>query len=247
MNAIAWNEVVSRRLLLVAALLAGWVPVVKPFEHPESLLGISGTIAIVFAIVSGLAVGGGLLGRDLVERRLSFWFNQPISGWAIFLGKFLGGAAVVVAATLLVELPGLVVRFGSVRASEIGLVAGLLVSVAVAAIAVGIVLGVQVRVLSAWTLVDLVLCAVLVWVVLQANGLVSAAISKNFDALFRAMQIEAGFALLAVVALLASGAAAVVVGRTDPAQVRRALSVTLLATLTPLAIGFWIWAHVFSA
>lgn len=248
MIAIAWHELSSRRLLLVAALLAGVLPLGKTLGHPEAMLAVSGVIALVFAAVSGLAVGAGLIGPELAQRRLSFWFHQPVSGGSIYLGKLLGGAAVVFAGTLLVELPALVLRIGAWRASEAGYGTLLLGGVAVSAIAVGIVLGMELRIVPRWTGIDLALGCTVVWLVVRANQLVDDALpGKQPGAVIDVLKVETIFAGLAVLALLAAGGAAVIVGRTELDRARKALSTTLVVTLAPLAIGLWAWARAFAA
>src|SRR4051812_17807229 len=105
MKTIAWDELVSRRLLLLAALPAGVLPLAKTLGKPTTMLPVAGVIAVSFALVAALAVGVGLIGRELAERRLSFWFHQPVSGGSIFFGKLLGGWGIVFASAALVFVP----------------------------------------------------------------------------------------------------------------------------------------------
>jgi len=106
---IARREVHERRFLLAAAAVLGLgaailriVPSAWAKELGESL-----TLLLVLAFPAGaaLAVGSSLIGRDLAERRLSFYFSRPLSAGALWAGKFLGGAALVAGAFLCCYVP----------------------------------------------------------------------------------------------------------------------------------------------
>jgi hypothetical protein len=106
---IARREVHERRFLLGAAavlsLVAGILRVVpSPWAKD---LGESLTLLLLLAFPAGaaLAVGSSLIGRDLAERRLSFYFSRPLSAGSLWAGKFLGGAVLVSGAFLCCYVP----------------------------------------------------------------------------------------------------------------------------------------------
>lgn len=97
---IAWREVRERRFLLAAAatlgLLAG---ILNVAPGPAWTRGFGEILMLVlflaFPTSVALAVGSSLIGRDLAEGRLSFYFSRPLSSAALWAGKFLGGAVLV--------------------------------------------------------------------------------------------------------------------------------------------------------
>src|SRR5688572_31008663 len=102
--AIARREVRERRSLLAAALILGLLPVALkrllpvPADDIGELLSI--LLYLAFPTAVALAVGASIVGRDVVERRLGFYFSRPLSAGALWGGKFLGGALLVTAAYL---------------------------------------------------------------------------------------------------------------------------------------------------
>ena len=53
-------------------------------------------------------LGSTIVGRDLSDRRLGFYFSRPLRGWTIFLGKLGGVLAVALGSTALVLTPSVV-------------------------------------------------------------------------------------------------------------------------------------------
>ena len=109
---IARREVRERRFLLAAAAVLGLVAgILRVVPSPWAKdLGESLTLLLLLAFPAGaaLAVGSSLIGRDLAERRLSFYFSRPLSAGSLWAGKFLGGAALVGGAFLCCYVPMLV-------------------------------------------------------------------------------------------------------------------------------------------
>jgi hypothetical protein len=106
---IAAREVRERRFLLVAALLVGMLPVVTTL-WPSLVPAADGELVTLFLGLAfppavALAVGASVIGRDLAEGRLGFYFARPISGFTLWSGKVLGGSALVVLTLALVVVP----------------------------------------------------------------------------------------------------------------------------------------------
>jgi hypothetical protein len=107
---IARQEVSTRRFLLAAAAalsLLAWIlrAVLPPGWSRELGQSLALVLFLAFPIAAAIAVGSSLVGRDLAEGRLSFYFSRPLSAGALWAGKFLGGAILVAGAFLCCYLP----------------------------------------------------------------------------------------------------------------------------------------------
>jgi hypothetical protein len=100
---VATRELRERsRLLVVAAALA-----ILPFavalapgargNRSQVIMIIGASLAINYAFALALAMGVSTIGRDLSEKRLSFYFSKPISPLALWTGK--AGASLLIAIT----------------------------------------------------------------------------------------------------------------------------------------------------
>src|SRR5687767_6382601 len=123
---VATRELIERKLIFVAALVLGLLILASPLlPMPQGAAG--GAFAEVLAILLsfGFAVGLSFLmgatvfGRDLAERRRSFYFSKPLSSPAIWGGKILASFAMAIGAGVLVVLP-LVLTRGDIAAPLIG-------------------------------------------------------------------------------------------------------------------------------
>lgn len=100
------------RLFLFAAGLA-----VMPFAA-TLLPGTQGRAADTISLLAGVlatALGAGLglvfgtsVSRDLVERRLSFWFTKPVSAAAIWFGRSAAALFVSFACALIIAVPAMI-------------------------------------------------------------------------------------------------------------------------------------------
>ena len=100
---VARREMRERRFLLVAAAGVSLVAlalsaVVAPAWARAGGHDLALGLFMGFPVAVALAVGSSLIGRDLAERRLSFYFSRPLSAGALWAGKFLGGAVLVLGA-----------------------------------------------------------------------------------------------------------------------------------------------------
>jgi hypothetical protein len=253
--AVLRREIVERRLLLLAAALVGLVPLVVPFlpgvaasDSGEIRSGTALALCLAVSAVLVLTLGATVIGSDLVERRLGFYFARPIAGWAIWAGKLAGAAILSTSAALLVLLPALLldphVEIGAswwLDSAWIRDVPTLLVVLAggsTAALLVVHAVSTMVRSRSSWLLLDLIgafAVAALVWserrILLRANA--DSASAWGIVGLLIA---------LVVVSLLA-GAVQVIRGRTDPRRGHRLLSLTFWSGMGLAALSFAVFAH----
>ncbi len=117
---IAEREVRERRFIFVAAAvgallpyLAFLLPGVQRFSRDDAgAVGV--VIAMIFAAALALIVGGSLVGRELSERRLSFYFTRPVPGPAIWFGKLLAGFVLVAASFAMIAVPAMLVSGSAV-------------------------------------------------------------------------------------------------------------------------------------
>jgi hypothetical protein len=240
---VAAREISARRLIFLTAPAWGvLVAIMGSLHHDRNAVVTAAAIcALVFGVVMSLVVGSALVGRELAERRLSFYFARPIGAASIWGGKFLGGLAIVIASQLLVLAPSLigyrivgddVISIAVVLALPIGL------------LALGIVAGIAFRSKSLWVGVDL---TVLVgtgllarWTFLILDPRSEFGLSPFFA---KISLVGAGVATLI---LVAASAAAVIAGRCELSRAHRAASLVMLSLL-PAAAASVIWAHWFAS
>jgi len=113
---VARREIVEWWLVLAAAAVAGWLPVIAPWlpgldrhrpaEVREAV--VVGVGAVFFAVLL-LVLGAGVVARELGERRLGFYFSRPIPTPALWLGKLAGALCLLLGSLALLTLPALLV------------------------------------------------------------------------------------------------------------------------------------------
>jgi hypothetical protein len=218
--AVAAREVEERRawfgVLLGFALLQGALLMTRLFDV---LTRDTIAVGIAVAVPAGIAValGSSVIAGDMAERRLSFYFSRPLSGFAIWAGKILGATVLTAAAVTLVAGPVLI---ASMDISPDVYAATLTASVLIVA-AVHVV-GTVVRSRSGLLPADFAaLVLVKGLLVYHAYSLESAGAHVT---LIRTVPWVAASVTLV---LLLAGMAQVVVGRTHPRRGHAALSLVL--------------------
>ncbi|HEY0781374.1 MAG TPA: hypothetical protein VGE98_02885, partial [Thermoanaerobaculia bacterium] len=199
-------------------------------------LGVGLTISVVLA----LAFGATILGRDLSERRLGFYFSRPLASWAIWSGKLAAAATLAFSAGVVALLPALLLgdvwRFlppygGGLAFLSAGAAVVVLVLVAHAASTV-------LRARSAWLAVDVAALAAFLSVAYFAGR--KLALAGAIDSIARIQPLlafGAAVALVAAIALQVSG------GRTDLHRGYRLLSLSLWGLLLLMALGYAAFAR----
>ncbi len=118
---LVWREIAERRLLLLASLFLGFVPIILPwlpgipprFSPEEIRVAATIGLAALFGGASLLILGSTIVGRDLSEKRLGFYFSRPISSRALWLSRIAAALALVLMSVLLIVTPATVVDVGS--------------------------------------------------------------------------------------------------------------------------------------
>jgi hypothetical protein len=229
------RELAERRGLLGVALVAGVFPFTLPY------LGIKGTeeralvalmLALCWTSATALLTGASVIGRDLAEARLGFFFARPLSCVSIWGGKMLA-AALLTSATLVLSSLSLASLGLPDVATQVVTYAGiprtLTVIAAVVAATIGLAHAASIgyRSRSSWFAVDLMLAA---------GAAAWAAHLFNAPSRHLLMPPVIGLVVLAACALTAASAAQIAVGRTDARRGHAALSLVLWGvTLAGLA------------
>src|SRR5262245_48144682 len=101
------REMRERRFFLPTALVAGLAPLLLwVMASPGSGLRLTAEVAALvlmfaFPTAVGISLGASVLGRDLAERRLGFYFARPLRGSSIWGGKMLAAMLLTLLTTAL--------------------------------------------------------------------------------------------------------------------------------------------------
>jgi hypothetical protein len=112
---IAARELRERsRLLIFAAALAvlPFIAAVLPGSRAnriDVIAAVSSFLALALPLAAAAGLGASTIVRDLVERRLSFYFSKPVSPAAIWLGKAAASIFVCFACFAIIAVPSLLV------------------------------------------------------------------------------------------------------------------------------------------
>jgi len=239
---VARLELKERRLLLVAAPVLGVLPLL--LHALEGLWSEEAPFAIIYALVLSfafpvavaIAAGTSLLARDANEGRLGFYFSRPLSAGALWSGKLLAAAALLVVALLGTSLPTMLASHwlhgAPVALQTMPLWAALGLSVLLMGTSHSLALVYRVR--SWWLALDVVIGSLLLlafWVVFEGLLLEGAG-----PALERALP---GLLACAGIAPLAAVAAQLGRGGADLRHGRGAHSVALWLTLAVGVAALW--------
>jgi ABC-type transport system involved in multi-copper enzyme maturation permease subunit len=110
--AIARREIEERMFVFVAAVVvtvASLVTLIVPYETFDDRFSAFAIVSVIVgtSFVAGLSgiLGMSLVGRELSEKRMSFYFARPLSPAAIWFGKLGAAVAIIVACTVIVFTP----------------------------------------------------------------------------------------------------------------------------------------------
>ena len=242
--AIAQRELIEKRFVLVAAtafLVLALVMPIMPGVHAGQRAAalVVGSIGLSSIFTLGLAaiLGSTIVGRDLSDGRLSFYFSKPVAATSIWWGKVLASAALLAACYVIIGFPALVA--GAAARSDAAEILAAVPLIAVALFLASHVISTFVRSRSAWFLLDFVALALFagaIWILTLwlLNGFA-------VGLLRRLGEIAAVFMSLAV---LAAGAWQIARGRTDRRRSHKELSRFLWGTLgcgVLIASGYVAW------
>jgi ABC-type transport system involved in multi-copper enzyme maturation permease subunit len=112
--AIAQREIQERAFVLVVAAAATAVPFLVPFmpwergtlsERMAEVNLVGDVITAGYVLTLAALLGASIVGRELREKRLSFYFARPVSGSAIWFGKMIASLFLLAASATILSLP----------------------------------------------------------------------------------------------------------------------------------------------
>jgi len=252
--AVFEREVVERRLLVVASVFLGLVPLATPWlpglgqlGGPEVRSATALALALCFSFGLALMLGATIIVRDLAEGRLGFYFSRPVRGWAIWAGKLAAAAVLALGTGVLILLPTAAAErrldldggwwntHGALAGSSFSIL--LWIASVLLLLLWGHAAGVAARSHSPWLLLDFVGLGFVVWLAWASIRRLDFAGAFGPSAL-----VAIGLLAAALLALLAAGAAQVLRGRTDIRRGHRLLSLTLWGTLLLASVAAQAYA-----
>ncbi len=245
--AVMVREVAARRELFVlaaaVAVIAAIVPYLPGVEDADSVdlrTVASLTAALALGWLMAVILGAQIIGRDLADGRLGFFFARPLGALAIWAGKAAAAIVTVWLCEGIVLLPSLhgggVYHFlmgeGIVWIAVVGFLA-----VPLALYFLAHAVGIMARARTAWLFLDLagcVLFAVLAWFSVVPYLTMGARIAL--------LVVGGSLAASLVFALAAGGAIGLAVGRIDLRRTHGALSLALWGTLALLCAAVVVYS-----
>jgi ABC-type transport system involved in multi-copper enzyme maturation permease subunit len=237
----------TRLFLIAAALavlpfLATLLPTSRGWDKRMIIAIFGGTLSIGLGLGTAIALGVSTIGRELSEKRLSFYFSKPVSPAAIWIGKAVAAIFTALACFAIVGVPALVASRASWAAtwsmSQAELI-GLAILATVVLFLVSHTLSTMVRSRSALVAIDLMLAVLAAF---ASIALVRPLIAGSAVELTRNLAIVMGAALLLVLA--ASPVLQLAHGRADARRNHVALSRVLwpaLLIIILMAAGYVAW------
>lgn len=247
--AVIRRELQTKRFLFLASLVIGLLmpafallPSAAAWGRGTFVLTIAGVVTFLMTQAVAMILGATVVGRDLSERRLSFYLSKPLSAATIWSGKVIGSVIAIIAVMALLLMPSLLLFVPSLPQSwpiDAGGAVAATLALALLLFFAAHAAGTMIRARSPWILLDLVLFAAacgVAWLLAQPLLLAGA-----FEALNVAGAVLG--TLLAIV-LVTCGVFQLARGRADLRRNHGALS-TFLWTGVALALliagGYVAW------
>jgi len=232
--AIAGRELRRRWMILPAALVVGFFPIVAPRlgwkAAGDPMVGLFGCLSL--GIVAALATGHSVIGGELSAGRLGFFFSRPVPWWSIWAGKLSASVLLTALVGVLAAVPWMTARVGNQPLSAAALMdlPGSLFAAGLILLAVGLAHAASIAHGSRSGLVaaDLALLVAWLWGLWAAGPLIV------FGAMWILFLDHSPHNYLQwpiALALLAASAVQVYTGRTDARRSHLALSATLWSLL----------------
>jgi ABC-type transport system involved in multi-copper enzyme maturation permease subunit len=247
--AIARREIEERAFVFIAAVaiaLVSLVVLVIPYgslgDRKSGVVMLGFFLGVAFTWALALILGATLVGRELSEKRLSFYFTRPVSGSAIWFGKLL--AALVLLAASFAIVNAIPLGIGGHEWESMSTYSRLAAMLQVAGIAILLLL--VAHVVSTWVrsrsrLLAIDFVATLIVIALCLGSIAPLLVAAAFGP---ALNVVALFILAIVVACVAGGAIQLSRGRIDARRSHRELSafVWLVVGIAALsAFGYSRW------
>jgi ABC-type transport system involved in multi-copper enzyme maturation permease subunit len=248
---IARRELTEKRFVLLTAIAFAMLALIVPFVpgvHSGERRNAIALASLIFStgFTGGLAaiLGASIIGRELSDGRLSFYFSKPVSAASIWFGKLIAATLLIVVSFAIIVSPAFfagitgVIRTWTNLGDSLPTIRIILAAAAVLFL-LGHVIGTFVRSRSAWLVFDFIaatVCGIAIWMI-GRSLLLGYAIE-----LTRRIWLILG--IFAAVAIIAGGFWQVARGRTDRkrshVELSRFLWIALGCALLVLT-GFAAW------
>ncbi|MEA2237885.1 MAG: hypothetical protein QOC81_2609 [Thermoanaerobaculia bacterium] len=245
---IAAREFEEKRFVAYAALafaalpfLIGMVPMINGRSPREAVVTLAVILATGFTAGLGVITGAGLVGRDLSDGRMSFYFSRPVGAASIWFGKLTAGIVLVVGCFGLIAAPASFIGGSWRKVWDVTFtqLATVVLPVALGLFLIAHVIGTFARSRSPLIVVDFVaaiVCGLAIRLLLLplAAGSATSLINWLLIALAAALTL----------AIVGGGAWQLERGRTDRRRNHLALSQflwTFMAGALLLAAGYVVW------
>jgi hypothetical protein len=243
---IAARDLRERSFVFITAAIVATIPFLAAAlrlgnSSPAWIIAVTGMILCV-TVSLGVAgvLGASMIGRDLSERRLSFYFSKPVSPLAIWFGKLAGAIATVALCFGVIFLPSFLAA--NTEWQKDMPAPGFIAVVLAASVYLLLVMhafGTMIRSRSGLVAVDLIVLALLagaMWLTLRP-------LLSNM-AMVLVMWIWQSVVLAIPVIIIAAGAWQLSRGRTDIRRSHRELSAflwTAVAAVTGITAMYVAW------
>jgi ABC-type transport system involved in multi-copper enzyme maturation permease subunit len=248
---ITRRELTEKRFVLLTAIAFAFLAVIVPFVpgvHSGERRNALALASLIFAtgFTGGLAaiLGANIIGRELSDGRLSYYFSKPVSAASIWFGKLIAATVLIVVSFAIIISPAFfagitgVIRTWTNLGDSLPTIRIILATASVLFL-LGHVISTFVRSRSVWLVVDFVaatVCGIAVWMIGRAL-LLGYAIELTRRVWFF-------LAVFAALAIVAGGFWQVARGRTDRkrshVELSRFLWMALGCALLVLT-GFAVW------
>jgi ABC-type transport system involved in multi-copper enzyme maturation permease subunit len=245
---IARRELAEKRFVFTAAFAFAILTLLLPFVVRHENRGVvlattSAIFAVGFALGLATILGATVVGRELSDNRLSFYFARPVPAASIWFGKLAASAILIAVSFFIIGTPALVAGIGTSMKSwapntlaAFGIVAG-----AAAVFFFGAhVIGTMVRSRSAWIALDFA-CAAATVLAVRAMLMVPLQAVASTITEVASITMASGLAIV----VIAGGAWQLSRGRTDRRLSYIALSRFLWSGVTMVLIvgaAYVLWA-----
>ena len=250
MNAlvIARRELAEKRFIFFTAIaltllpiVASFLPILGSVPRQMFLVTVGGIFAIGFTLTLAIMLGVSVVGRDLSEKRLSFYFAKPLASSSIWFGKLLA-SALLVAGCFVVMITPVALSNRAWDASwnvNLGTLTGLMAGLSIVLFFASHVASTMLRSRSAIIAIDAVLAsaAVAIATVLVRRLYLQGAVDLSF-------RLADGIAAAGVLLAIAGGAWQLERGRADRLRNHIELSKFVwpgVAVIIGVATVFVLW------
>jgi ABC-type transport system involved in multi-copper enzyme maturation permease subunit len=246
---IAAREIRERKLVIIGAVLIAPLSALAPLisgahssQRGDILIVAGAVTAVLYAAGLAIAIGGGIVGRDLRTGRMSFYFSKPVSASAIWFGKVIGALTTIAVAAIIILIPALAMggRAWEMRLDQPLRLLALVAGGAILLFLVSHVVSTLIASRSPLVLADLAMFLTLLGVLLIVTRPLAIA-----GATYSVTFIVLGVLAASVLVILAAGARQLARGRTDARRNHIELSrvvwpVMLLVVLGAAGYSKWV-------